>query len=304
MKKTSSPHSQLFILTISILFIILYGSGFVGAKLGFPYAKPLVFLTVRFAISALLLLMIALSMKAPWPKSWKERFHIGVAGFFLVCLFSIGTWVSMDMGVPPAVSALIIALQPLSVAVASHFVLQKKVQPAQWVGLVLGLLGVALVVGKNASFNAGYLAGVCMSFLGLFGLTVGNLYQKKFCSSMNIFTGGVIQSVVSGVICAIGAVMFEPLKIEWTGQFIFALSWMSVVISLGAISFLYILLSQGENHKVASLFYLVPVATAVIAYLVFKTLLSPVEMIGMLIAVLGVGLVNFKFKFLSKKERS
>ncbi len=299
----NTEKNRFFIFTISILFILLYGSGFVGAKLGFAYAKPLVFLTLRFAISALLLLLIALIVKAKWP-SWREAFHIGVAGLFLVSLFSIGTWVSMDLGVPPAVSALIIALQPLSVAIASHFVLKKSVNASQWMGLALGLLGVALVVSKNTSFNMTYLTGIFMSFLGLLGLTIGNLYQKKFCSNMNIFTGGIIQSLASGIVCAVGALLFEPLTVHWTGQFMFALFWMSVVISIGAISFLYILISQGESHKVASLFYLVPVATAIIAYLVFKTMLSPIELAGMLIAVLGVGLVNVKLPFKNKSLKT
>ena len=298
---------NLFVMTISLLFIVLYGSGFVGAKLGFPFAKPLTFLTVRFALSVVVLLAIALIVKAKWPSRLIDVVHISVSGLFLVCLFSIGTWVSMDMGVPPAVSALIIALQPLSVAIASHFFLNKKVGGIQWLGFLLGLIGVACVVGEKASFNSTYLVGVIMSFLGLIGLTVGNLYQKRFCQSMNIFTGGVIQSAASGVVCFIGALLFEPLHVQWTGQFVFALTWMSIVISIGAISFLYILISKGEAHKVASLFYLVPVATAIIAYLVFNTLLDRVEIIGMLIAVVGVSLVNVKprgFKKVDQLKRS
>src|SRR3990167_3201563 len=293
---SSSENDRVLVLTLSILFIILYGSGFVGAKLGFPFARPLVFLVLRFLISTILLLLIAFFTKAAWPKSCKQVGHIAVSGVFLVCIFSIGTWISMDMGVPPAISALIIALQPLAFAVASHFILKRYVSKMQWIGFILGLIGVALVVGEKASFNSTYLVGVIMSFIGLLGLTVGNLYQKHFCSHMNIFTGGVIQSVVSGTICFILAYFFEPFKVQWTGQFIFALLWMCMIVSLGAISFLYILLRKGESHKVASIFYLVPAVTAIISYFVFKTTLDFYEIMGMLVVMIGVGMVNIKFK--------
>ncbi len=292
----SNRNEQLTVTTISILFIILYGSGFVGAKLGFPFAKPLTFLVWRFAFNTLILLLIALLAKAKWPKNWKQLGHIAVSGLFLVGTFSIGTWVSMDMGVPPAISALIIALQPLSVAVASYFILKKKISKTQWFGFILGLIGVILVVGEKASFSTHYLVGVLMSVLGLLGLTVGNLYQKQFCSDMNIFTGGAIQSFASGIVCLVLAFFFEPMTVQWTGQFIFALFWMCIVVSVGAISFLYILLRKGESHKVASLFYLVPAVTAVASYFVFKTTLDKWEIIGMLVAMLGVAMVNFKFK--------
>ncbi|RDI37591.1 DMT family transporter [Aquicella lusitana] len=292
-----------FTFVLSMLFIILYGSGFVGAKLGFPYAKPLSFLVVRFALTSFLLLLVALWMRSKWPSSWKETLHIGVSGIFLVCFFSVGTWVSMDMGVPPAISALITALQPIAVTVASYFVFNKKVAGKQWLGLILGLMGVGLVVGENAVFDAQYSVGILMSFLGLLGLTVGNLYQKRFCASMNIFTGGVIQSAVSGLLCLLLALSFDSLHVTWSGQFLFALGWMSVVISLGATSFLYILLRKGESHKVASLFYLIPAVTAVISYLVFKTTLDAVQITGMMLAAVGVALVNLNFSFLKSKAK-
>ena len=294
--ENNRSNNKWLVLSISIGFIILYGSGFVGAKLGFPYAKPLVFLVWRFAISSALLLALAWVFKSKWPSNFKQLIHTSIAGLFLVGLFSIGTWESMDMGVPPAISALIIALQPLVVAIASYFIFKKAIDKKQWMGLLLGLLGVILVVGEQASFNKIYLAGVLMSFLGLFGLAFGNLYQKYFCTEMNIFSGGFIQSVVSGFMCLVLSAFLEPFAVQWTGQFIFSMFWMCVVVSLGAISFLYILIKKGESHKVASLFYLIPAVTALISYVVFHTTLEKVQLTGMAIATLGVGLVNFKFK--------
>ncbi len=293
---TDKTSENLSVAVYSLLFIVLYGSGFIGAKLGFPYAKPLVFLVWRFMITTLLLLIISIFVKAKWPRNLKETLHITVSGLFLVCLFSIGTWVSMDMGVPPAISALIIALQPIIVAIGSFLVFRKKVRKKQWLGLVIGLAGVALVVGKQTSFSTQYLLGIVMSFLGLIGLAVGNLYQKKFCTSMNIFTGGVIQSFASGVVCYLLARQFGPMTVQWTGQFVFSLFWMCIIVSLGAISFLYILLKKGESHKVASLFYLVPIVTAIISYFAFNTTLGTVQLFGMMATAAGVALVNIDVK--------
>lgn len=278
----------------ALMFIILYGSGYIGAKLGFPYANPLSFLDVRFLLSFFILLILSMFTRAKWPKTLKEVAHIAISGLFLIGIFSIGTWTSMDMGVPPATSALIIALQPLTIAIASHFLLHNPVDQKQWYGLVLGLIGVFLVVGEHASFNTHYLLGVMMSFLGLVGLTVGNIYQKTFCSNMNIITGGAIQSLASAIFCCILTVLFSHFQIKWTGEFIFALSWMSIVVSLGAISILYILLRRAELHKIASIYYLIPAVTAIIAYFVFGNVLNMLQITGMIIAMFGVALVNIR----------
>ncbi len=281
---------------LSVLFIILYGSGFVAVKLGFPFASPLALLLYRSLISAVMFLVLAWIMKAQWPENWRQVGHIAVSGFFLIALFCIGTWISIDMGVPPATSALIIALQPLMVSLASHFLFKNAITAKQWLGLMIGLIGVILVVGEQASFNKAYLIGILMSFLGLFSLTIGSLYQKRYCAKMNIFSGGVIQAITTGIVCLILSLWFGPLTIHWTGQLIFSLFWMCIIVSLGAISLLYILLKRGESHKVASLFYLIPATTALISYFVFHTTLDEIQMTGMIVATLGVGLVNFKFQ--------
>ena len=293
---SDKKNDSILIFILSITFVLLYSSGFVAVKLGFPFAQPLVFLVYRFGINALILLLFSFIIKGKWPSSFMQVIHISVAGLFLVGVFSIGTWISMSMNVPPATSALIVSLQPLAVAVTSHFIYKTNINLKQWLGLLLGLLGVILVLGKNACISTTYLDGILMSFLGLLGLSVGNLYQKRFCHNMNILTGGVIQSISSGVACLILALFFERFTVQWSGQFIFSLIWMSVVVSLCAVSCLYILLRKGESYRVSSLFYLIPVITAFISYFVFGTKLNAMEFIGIAIATLGVSLINIKFK--------
>jgi len=286
-------HNRNSLRYVALGFIILYGSGFVGAKIGFPFASPVAFLVVRFCLSTLLLLGCALVLKAKWPTSLMQVVHIVISGLLLLCTFSIGTWVSMDMGVPPATSALIIALQPILVTLISYVVFRQKASLRMWLGLLLGFIGVVLVVIEHAKFDHNYTIGIMMSVLGLIGLSFGSIYQKKYCGVINIWTTGVIQSASAAIVCLIISMIFDiHIHIQWSAQFIFALFWMSIVVSLGAISLLYILILNGESSKVASLFYLVPVVTAVISYFVFGMTLDFLQLFGMLVAAGGVYLVN------------
>lgn len=283
-------------LFLSLGFILLFGSGFVAAKIGMEYSSPLFMLAIRFFITTIVLGVLAIILRPKWPASWKMYFHIAIAGALIVGVFSIGSWVAISMGLPPAFSALIIALQPLLVAILSSFMLRESVGIQQWIGLILGLIGVALVVGEGATFNSHYLIAVIFAVIGLLGMALGNLYQKKFCSQMNVYTGGFIQSGTSAILCLILGALFGRFTVEWTTPFILSLLWLSVIVSTGAMSCLYLLLRNGEANKVASIFYLVPIVVAVIAYCVFGTTLTHKELLGMLITVVGVSLVNVKLK--------
>ena len=279
---------------LPLIFVTLYGSGFVGAKLGLPYASPLTFLAWRFACSCILLFAIAILMRSPWPHKLKDIGHIMIAGIFMQATFSAGVFEAIHLGISPAVSALIIALQPILVALGAGPILGETVFLRQWLGLLLGLVGVALVVSQNMSFSHAHVVGIMMAIIGLLGLTAGNLYQKRFCSSMNIFTGGVIQSIAAFTVVLIGATAFESMTIIWSGQFLFALTWMTVVVSIGAVSLLYVLIRQGDVSQVASIFYLVPVSTALLSFIIYQQTIDDVGILGMIITALGIILVNKK----------
>jgi drug/metabolite transporter (DMT)-like permease len=283
-----------------LIFVTLYGSGFVGAKLGLPYSEPLTFLMWRFACTTILLLFIALLLGVPWPRKLNEIGHIMVAGLLMLGVFSTGVFVAIYLGISPAISALIIALQPILVALGAGPVLKEKIQLQQWIGFILGLFGVFLVISHKLTMNHADVLGIGMCFLGLFGLTAGNLYQKRFCAHMNIFSGGLLQSLASGIAVFIAALTFETMQVNWTNQFVFALAWMSIVVSIGALSLLYLLIRHGAVIQVASLFYLVPVSTAVIAYFVYNEAIDGVAMLGILIIALGIMLVQ-KRRFLPVK---
>lgn len=278
-------------LTFPFFFVVLYGSGFVGAKYGLPYSTPMSFLSLRFLIAAAILLVVARMLKVAVP-TWREFWHISVAGSLTVAMFSIGVFVSIDMGLSPALSALIIALQPILVGFLARYMVGEKLTLIQWGGLVSGLAGVAMVVGHNVDFSMAPAVPITMSVLGLLGLTFGNLYQKKFCSNMNVVSGGCIQSFASAVICLLLLSIFDQYRLEWSVEFVGALLYMSVGVSIGALTLLYLMIRRGEVSKVASVFYLVPVSAAVASYLIYNETFDAITLVGTAVVALGVFLTT------------
>ena len=283
------------IFALPFFFVLLYGSGFVGAKLGLPHSTPLSFLSLRFIAAALMLLIIAKCFSNRLP-NWREAIHISVAGSLTVCLFSVGVFVSIDMGLSPAISALIVALQPILVAIFAQKLVNERLKLAQWFGLLFGFLGVIIVVIDSIETTYFSWLAFGMSVLALIGVTFGSLYQKRYCADMDIFYGGALQSLVSGLICLVLLPFFESFKIVWAGEFIISLVYMVVGVSLGALSLLYIMIQRGEVSRVASVFYLVPVSAAVSAYLLFGETIEGTTLFGASIIAFGIFLTNRKPK--------
>jgi drug/metabolite transporter (DMT)-like permease len=274
------------------VFVVLWSTGFIGGRLGLPFAPPLTFLGLRFAIVALLLVLLSIATRAPWPRRWTQAGHIAVAGLLVQGVYLGGVFTSLAHGVQAGVSALIVGIQPLLVAAVAGPLLGERVTRLQWIGLLLGLAGVALVVADKLGAGLGTPSGMALSLLALIGMTFGTIYQKRFCGGMDLRTGNVIQFAVTAVVLLLLASVFETMQIRWTGQFIFVLTWLCLVMSLGAITLLYLLIRRGAAAKVSSLFYLVPPVTAVMAYFVFDETLSPIALLGMAITVAGVAMVN------------
>lgn len=276
------------------LFVLLWSTGFIGARLGLPYAEPMTFLAVRFLIVAVMLLVLSLATGAPWPRRGKEYLHIALAGLLLHGVYLGGVFASIYHGVQAGVSALIVGIQPLLVAALAGRILGERVTGLQWFGLTLGLIGVGLVVANKLALGLGSPFGMALSVLALLGITAGTLYQKRFCANMDLRSGNVIQFVAAGLAITALAFIFERREIVWSGDFIFALAWLCLVLSVGAVTLLYLLIRRGAAAKVSSLFYMVPPCTALVAYFMFDERLSPTALLGMAFAVLGVALVNVR----------
>ncbi|NHC08555.1 drug/metabolite transporter (DMT)-like permease [Azonexus fungiphilus] len=273
-----------------LLFVFLWSTGFVGAKFGLPYAEPLSFLLTRYGLVIALMLAIALLTRAPWPKTPAQWLHIGVSGVLVHALYLGGVFVAIGNGLPAGITALVVGMQPLLTACSAGWLLGETVSGRQWGGLALGFCGVALVVsGKIGEAALGPM--LWPAVVALLAITAGTLYQKRYCARFDLRTGSVIQFVPSAIVTGIAVALFEDYRIDWSGEFLFALGWLVLVLSLGAISLLNLLIRNGSAVNVASLFYLTPPTTALVAWAVFGEKLTLTASVGMAVAVAGVYLV-------------
>ena len=273
-----------------LLFVFLWSTGFIGAKYGLPYAEPLSFLLTRYGLVIALMLVIAFITRAPWPASPRQWLHIAVSGILVHAFYLGGVFVAIKHGLSAGITALIVGMQPLLTGVGSGMLLGEPVSRRQWLGLGLGFVGVGLVMaGKVGDMAFGPM--LIPALVALLGITGGTLYQKRFCASFDLRTGSVIQFVPTAMVTAVAVALFEDYRIEWTGDFIFALGWLVLVLSIGAISLLNLLIRSGSAVNVASLFYLTPPTTALIAFAVFGEKLAFTAAVGMVVAVAGVYLV-------------
>jgi drug/metabolite transporter (DMT)-like permease len=286
-----TAHAPRWLVAAPAMFVVLWSTGFIGVKVGLPYAEPLTFLLWRFALVTLLLLVIAVVLRVPWPRGRAEIAHIAVAGLLVHAGYLAGVFVAIHQGVTAGVMALVAGLQPVLMAIAAGPLLDERVQSRQWLGLALGLLGVVLVVWQRLGTGDASLTGYGFALFALGCITAGTLYQKRYCSHMDLRSGAVIQFAAATAAMAVCAPLFESMVVHWTVEFMAALGWLSLVLSLGAISLLYLLIRHGEASKVSSLFYLVPPVTALMAWAMFDEQLSGVALAGMAMTVAGVALV-------------
>lgn len=288
---TPKSDLQAALLTMApAVFVLLWSTGFIGAKLGLPYAEPLTFLLIRFACVIALLASLALALRRPWPHRPMQWLHIAVAGVLLHGGYLSGVFLAIHGGMPAGVVALIVGIQPLLTAFLSASMVGERVSGRQWAGLVLGFGGVILVVSDKLGFSGLSGAGLAFAAMALVSITVGTLYQKRFCAELDLWSGSVIQFAATALVLLPFALAFESMRVEWSGEFVFALAWLIVVLSLGAISLLHLLIRRGAATRVSALFYLVPPTTALLAFFIFGEKLGLAAVAGMAIAAVGVAI--------------
>ena len=274
-----------------MLFVLLWSTGFIGARLGMPYIEPLTFLTLRMAMVVAILIVLTLIARVRW-LSPTEIGHSLVAGALVHGLYLGGVFVAIDQGVPAGISALIPGLQPVLIATIASRFMGEPVTGRQWLGLVLGLLGVLLVLHDRSIVAAGSVLGWCASVTSLLGISLGTLYQKRFGGGIDWRPGNTVQYAGATVLFAIGAFAFETRVIHWNGELVFALAYLVIVLSIAAVALMYWLIRRSAATGFASLFYLVPATTALMAFLLFGEKLDAISIAGMLICAVGVVLAN------------
>lgn len=278
------------VLWVGPVFVLVWSTGFIVARYGMPYTDPMTFLTMRFGGVLLLMVPLALWWRVKWP-DWKTVGHIAVAGLLLHVGYLGGVWSAIKIGMPAGLSALIVGLQPVLTAFLAARVAE-QVSARQWLGLLFGFSGVAIVLAEKLGFDGVTFWGVTFCFVALLSFTFGTLYQKRFCPIFDIRAGTMIQYAASGAVTGVLMCLFEPIEVQWTGELIGALVWSVLPLSIGAMSLWFLLLRHGAATRVSSLMYLTPPTVAIMAWWLFDETLTLWVALGTLVTVLGVWLVT------------
>ncbi len=282
------PLSNRMFAAIGALFIFFWASGFVAAKYGLPYAEPFTLMAARYIVASAIMVPACFLLKARWPRSTTEAIHILIAGFGIQAVYLSGVYYGLSLGVSTGVTALVVGLQPLLTGVLAGFVLSEKISRENWIGLILGFIGLGLIVWDRVASPTDTLWGLGALILGLLGITLGTLYQKKFCGSFDIRVA--LQTVSSCVVMITMAMGFETMQIDWTADFVFAVLWSAIGLSVIASCLYYWLIQRGAAARVTSLIYLSPPTTAIMGWAMFGEIMSWVAIGGMAVAMAGVAM--------------
>ena len=293
-----SPAIRLAVAAAPVVFVLMWATGFVVARLSAPHADPLTFLGIRFPIAGVLFALIALALAAPWPGT-RQAFHASVAGAFLHGGYLGPVYWAVAHGMPAGVSALIVGLQPLMTAIIASWMVQERISLRHWAGLGVGILGVALVVSPKLELGHGLADGItplttAVNLLGALSISFGTVYQKRFATALNLASGGAWQYVGASLAVLIPALLLEDLRFDGSVQAWFALGWSVIVLSLGAITLLMLMIRLGDVGRVSSLIFLVPGVSALMAYVLFGETLSLVQIAGMAVCAAAVLIVTRK----------
>src|SRR5436190_4206997 len=272
------------------IFVVLWSTGFIATKYVVHNADPLTYLAIRMALVVVLMAVIVAIARPRWPDRIGIA-HSAVAGILVHGFYLGGTAIAIAHSIPAGLSALIPGLQPILTSTIANRWLGERVRPMQWAGLLLGLTGVVLILhNRPVSGEAGW--GWLASAVSLVSITLGTLYQRRYCNAIDWRAGNLVQYIAVTIFFGIGAWLFENNVVHWTTEFVLALIWLVVVLSIGSIGLLYWLIRRSAATSVASLFYLVPAVTALMAYVLFGERLDQIAIAGMTACAAAVFLVN------------
>jgi len=292
----SAEGASLLFRVMPVVFVLIWSTGFVVAKYGLPYAPPLTFLSIRYALSLLCFLVWIALARVSWPRGRQQWLHLAVSGMLIHAGYLGGVWVAIKLGMGSGLASLMVGLQPVLTALwvstlASPGSGEEKVTQRQWLGLALGLGGLVLVVsrkfGSTQEVTAFTLAAITIALLSI---TVGTLYQKRFVQPADVRGANAVQ-IAAAFAVTLPLALFETEAVSWTPQFMGALAWSVLVLTLGGSSLLYMLIQRGAATAVTSLLYLVPPCTALMAWLLFAEPITAVTVLGTAITAFGVSLV-------------
>ncbi|HYM47841.1 MAG TPA: EamA family transporter [Burkholderiaceae bacterium] len=285
-------------------FVIVWGSGYLASKVGLQDAPPFTFLTLRFAFGLLLVIPIAWVVKPRWPESLSQWLHLAAAGLLMHAINLGGSHYAQYLGMSAGITALVLALQPLVTAMAAAPLMGERLNFLQWIGVALGLAGVALVVWHKIDLDAmstGSLAGV---FIALAAITVGTLYQRIFCPAVDLRAASVVQFVATVLLLTPLAIVVEGFEFRWSWQLLAAIGFLVIFASTFAVNALHTLMRRGEATRVTSLLYLTPIIAVALEWLMFGIYPTWLTALGIAVTCAGVALVAVKLRAKSELQEA
>ena len=281
---------ELSVRVMPAVFVLIWSTGFIVARYGMPHAPPMSFLAWRYALSILCFLPWIIFAKVKWPAGRSQWMHLAITGVFMHAFYLGGVWAAVKAGMGSGLSALIVGLQPVLTAVwlAST---GGKIAVRQWLGLLLGFLGLVLVVSRKFGLGGeADLLNMSLAIGALLSITVGTLYQKHFVETCDVRTANTVQ-LMAALLVTLPLAGLETEVIAWNGELAGAMAWSVLALTLGGSSLLYLLIQRGAAASVTSLMFLVPPVTALIAWVLFSEPISAVTMAGTALTAIGVALV-------------
>ena len=275
------------------VFVVIWSTGFVVARLGMPHSPPLTFLVMRYALSVVCFAIWIVLARPPWPRSQTQWLHLAVTGVLMHAGYLGGVWSAVKAGIGAGTVALLVGLQPVLTAIwlsRADAAGRAKVTATQWLGLALGLAGLGLVVSGKLGIGEVTPWNLALALLALLSITIGTLYQKRYLEPCDVRSASLIQLVAAAAV-SLPFALLEHETVVWAPEMIVAMAWSVLVLTLGGSSLLYLLIQRGAATAVTSLMYLVPPCTALMAWLLFREAFTVVMLVGMLLTVGGVALV-------------
>ncbi|MCK8131352.1 DMT family transporter [Pseudoalteromonas sp. 2CM28B] len=290
MEITLRTHNK-YVVIVPWLFVFLWSTGFIGAKYALAYSEPYFLLFLRGGFSCVSFAILSWVMKVEWPNLSIAFKHMK-AGFMLQAMFGVGCFTAISLGMPASITSLIVGMQPILTALIVTLAFKKSFQPQQWLGLMLGFLGVFLVLNPVASHDYELTTpAIIGSVIGLIGITTGTLYQKKINTEGHPIAQIFFQQLSLVITAGILTLGIEDQQAHWNVNFVFALAWLVTIVGVGATLLLMYMIKNGESTKVATYFYLVPVFTAFESWMLFGKTISYMGFVGMAVSITGLLLV-------------
>ena len=282
------------------VFVWIWSTGFIAAKYGLPYAEPFTLLSYRFVITLFFLLILIIYKKSPWPETRLDFFHLLIAGVLIHGAYLGGVFQALKWGMPAGLGAMVIGLQPIGMALVAGVLLKEEVSKKQWTGLIMGLVGLYLVLfdsldlTEQIAFDGFPIWAVFAVIISLFAISIGTIYQKRFCSNMNLYSGAWVQYFSASILCILIVLFFENGEVSWSRTFILAMTWQVLGLSIGAILLLMTMIKKDALASVGSYFYLVAPLVAIQAWFLFEETIGLSALAGVVLISFGVAITTSK----------